>query len=206
MNLAQALIDVGLARIPEFLDRDTCAALIRQVRGSASSEACGFINLDTMTVEFDPRTRKGSEVKVDEHANALVATRAESVRPILAARFRKTLTRLQSSQFMAYAPGDFYAFHRDTEGKRGEPDDVLARKLSWVIFLNDEAESASEGAYQGGALQFYAHDIVPDGAFAETAISIHGRAGLFVAFDPRVLHRVQPVVAGNRYTIVGGFE
>lgn len=206
MNVAEALIDVGVTRIPDFLDRETCAALIRHVRGTNDSEACGFINLDTMTVQFDPKLRKGREVNVNLHVKELVNKPAEGIREILGARFKKTLTRLQNSQFMAYAPGDFYVFHRDTEGKKGEPDDILARKLSWVVFLNDEAESASEGAYEGGALQFYAHDIVPDPAFAETAVSVHGRAGLFVAFDPRVLHRVQPVIAGERFTIVGGFE
>ena len=106
---------------------------------------------------------------------------------------------------MRYDPGDFYAFHRDAAGTADEPEELRALKVSWVLFLNEERASEDAPGYEGGALQFWAHDLVAAPAYAETALSIHGRTGLFVAFEPTVLHRVTPVLGGERFTVVGGY-
>jgi PKHD-type hydroxylase len=76
-----------------------------------------------------------------------------------------------------------YGWHMDQAGNFNRP----CRKLSLVLQLS-EPES-----YEGGSLQL---------KFGEQEETIERKRGLIVAFPSWVLHRVTPVVGGNRQSLV----
>lgn len=98
-------------------------------------------------------------------------------------RYRFEIKGFQSKlQLAIYRPGDFYGWHMDM-GKNNS-----TRKLSISVQLSDADE------YEGGELQFLKHNQTVD------APKVKGAAIIFPSF---VAHRVQPVTAGCRLSIVG---
>lgn len=102
-------------------------------------------------------------------------------------------------QYTRYdGPGDHYAWHRD-----GLDGDVSTRKLSVVVQLTEPGE------YEGGALEFpdlvdlHAGLPAPDSAGHRSPgsdeFSELGTAVLFPAFE---YHRVTPILAGQRRSLV----
>lgn len=208
MNVTQALIDVGVLRIQRFIAPERCAEVLREVRRSTDAYAGTVLDTESgyPVPVVDHGTRKARHVKVSDETKSYLRARMEELMPIVAARFRKPLTGVQDPQCIAYGAGDFFQFHRDTDGSATEPPHVRARKVAAVLFLNDEgATGPGETGYDGGALQFYAHDLVPGPEYAASALSVHGRAGLLVAFDPAVRHQVTPIDRGERVTVVAWY-
>ena len=72
-----------------------------------------------------------------------------------------------------------------------------------VIFLNDHDEMPAQNAYSGGALAFYG--LIHDPRAAKYCFPLFGKTGLLVAFPSDIVHEVQPIVSGERYTIVTWF-
>lgn len=86
-------------------------------------------------------------------------------------------------QLAEYGEGDFFTWHMDFG-----PGMISHRKLSLTVQLS-EAD-----AYEGGDLQFMINDRI------ETAPRTRGSVVIFPSF---VMHRVTPVTAGIRRSIVG---
>lgn len=83
-----------------------------------------------------------------------------------------------------------YDWHRDTNNKEG----MTPRRLTLVLQLSNPDE------YEGGLLQL-GEDRNPD-----TAINIERQKGLIVAFPSWSSHRVTPVTAGTRRSLVLWFS
>jgi PKHD-type hydroxylase len=82
-------------------------------------------------------------------------------------------------QFARYEAGGHYTWHTDI----GDEDERIRRKLALVVQLNDD--------YEGGELQFFPR-----------RLQIPKRAGLVALFPTYLVHRVAPVTAGVRYSLV----
>lgn len=95
-------------------------------------------------------------------------------------------------QFTTYqSPGDFYSWHQD-----GLDGTLSVRKLSVVVQLSDPA------LYEGGELQIFdvAEDADRDDLDAfHAAASAQGSAVVFPSFE---YHRVLPMRAGVRHSLV----
>lgn len=87
-------------------------------------------------------------------------------------------------QLAAYGPGHFYDWHVD----RGRGATASRRKLTVAVQLTDPA------AYTGGELELNA-----DGH----PFNAPNTRGTAVAFAANTLHRVAPVIAGLRHSLVG---
>ncbi len=197
MASADLFRDLGLFVRREFLAPDACSVLKNQLRSSRQRKA-GTV-LEGSRPLVDDMTRRATEVGVPEDASAGIAARLDMLRPELAAHFGKTLTSVRKPKFVAYDPADHFIFHRDRNDAPDEPPHVRLRQVSAVVFLNDRSD------YRGGALQFYARDLFPDGGLPDAKLSLDPEAGILVAFDPHVRHQVQPVRSGTRFTIVTWF-
>lgn len=107
--------------------------------------------------------------------------------------YRFDLTGFEEDlQFTSYdRPGSHYTWHQD-----GLDGPVAHRKLSVVVQLTDPAE------YRGGALEFLevAEDYDPDRRAAHVAAT--SRLGCAVVFPSFEFHRVLPLVAGVRHSLV----
>jgi PKHD-type hydroxylase len=86
------------------------------------------------------------------------------------------------AQFTSYGPGHKFDWHTDVGAA-----DISRRKLTCVIHLNDASE------YQGGELLLFA---------TSTPRKVSHEVGSMIIFPSYVLHRVMPVTAGRRYTLV----
>ncbi len=195
--------ELGVLFAPGFLDAATCAVIREEIRSSRVWKQ-GTI-LQGLEPVVDEATRKARHVKVEEPTRALVRRRLEELGPALAERFARPLRDRQDPQFIAYRPGDFFVFHRDVNGTIGEPDHVRARRLSLVLFLNDCSDAPGPDRFGGGALRFYAPDLLGERAARDEAVSVRPVAGLLLAFDPRVRHQVRPVTHGERFSVVTWF-
>jgi predicted 2-oxoglutarate/Fe(II)-dependent dioxygenase YbiX len=197
MASADLLSDLGLFVRREFLAPDECATLKDQLRSSQQRQT-GAV-LDGSRLVVDEMTRRATEVGAPRDASAAIAARLDTLRPELAAYFGKGLTSVREPRFLAYGPADHFIFHRDRDDSPDEPQEVSARRVSVVVFVNDWID------YRGGALQFYAQDLSPDSGLPEGKVSLDPEAGTLVAFDPHARHQVQPVRSGTRFTMVTWF-
>jgi SM-20-related protein len=101
------------------------------------------------------------------------------------------LSGVESFQFLLYREGDFYKRHADKNDRIDTPDYIKARRVSIVIFLDDETIS-----YTGGTLAVWG----PAGP-----IRVKGETGKVVAFRSELMHEVEPVQSGERYSIVSWY-
>ncbi len=124
---------------------------------------------------------------------SLVADRLAALKPDLDAHFGVALGAGEGVTFYRYAPGDFFAPHRDT---------YADRRASIVIFLNDPAGTAGV-TYEGGSLVLF--DLFDDDRMKNHGVSVTPGAGLLVAFRPELRHEVTPVTAGTRCVAVERF-
>lgn len=87
-------------------------------------------------------------------------------------------------QYTVYAnDNSHYSWHMDKGNLNSSP-----RKLSMVLQLSDPTE------YEGGDLELMTG--------GETPIKVERKKGLIVAFPSWILHRVTPVTAGTRKSLV----
>ncbi|MBX7249431.1 MAG: Fe2+-dependent dioxygenase [Caulobacteraceae bacterium] len=90
--------------------------------------------------------------------------------------------------FSSYGPGDEYGFHTDDATIESEDGRRMRTDLSFTLFLSDP------DTYEGGAL-------LMDGMDGER--EYRPAAGSVVLYSTGQLHRVTPVVSGERLAAVG---
>ena len=107
----------------------------------------------------------------------------------------------ESVQITRYETGGFYNFHKDGKsdnlGAYNEPENKFmhgnVRKLSMSIILNDD--------YEGGGFEF--------ATLVKEAANIYtpdfNKLGSIIVFPSYMVHRVQPVTQGTRYSLVSWF-
>ena len=103
------------------------------------------------------------------------------------------VTRWESIQITKYEKGDHYGFHIDGKGSHNNTDDQgTVRKISMTIQLNEDYEGGNfEIAYiERGKLK------------TET---VEKSTGTILMFPSNLHHRVKPVTAGTRYSLVAWF-
>lgn len=101
-------------------------------------------------------------------------------------KFQFDLTHFQPLQYGKYKVGGHYTWHYDSG-----PDMPEHRKLSIVLGLSDP------DSYEGGELQINAH------GDQNKPHSLKIKRGDLVVFPSYIGHRVSPVTAGERMTLVG---
>jgi len=107
----------------------------------------------------------------------------------------------EECQFTKYSKGQYYGWHADSWGKPYDKPGPLynkIRKLSVSVSLSDFLE------YEGGALEFDFRNEDPSKSNKkkiQTCTQILPKGSL-VVFPSFVWHRVTPVTAGTRYSLV----
>jgi len=72
------------------------------------------------------------------------------------------------------------------------------------VFLNDSSAEPEADTFCGGSLNFYDRDDVP--ASECSVFGVKGETGLLVAFAAQTIHEVEPVICGERFTIISWFR
>ena len=170
-----------------LLDPALCADLIADAKRSSAvpaqvTKAQGRVDLDM---------RRTSRLFVSAEKEQQINGYLQELKPRLETHFQIQLTGVESFQFLLYREGDFYKRHADKNERADTPDYIKARQVSIVIFLDDETIS-----YTGGTLVIWS---------LAGPIRVPGEAGKVVAFQSELMHEVEPVQSGERYSIVSWY-
>jgi PKHD-type hydroxylase len=109
-----------------------------------------------------------------------VASAIQSVNTI---KYGFSLTYIEAIQYSEYKDGGHYTWHPDSKISSANGD---IRKLSFSLLLNDD--------YEGGKLELFV---------GPTPEEISIKRNQMVIFPSHVLHRVTPVLKGQRNALVG---
>jgi SM-20-related protein len=181
-----------------FLDLEACEQIRAQtITGDAQP---GSVYAGTGEFVIDTRIRRVQRAKLFGSPLEELRAKLLSLTPALEAHFQTKLEGVEDPALMTYRVGDFYTVHRDGTDDSDAPEFFRRRHISAIIFLNSEAEEAKEDSYCGGAVVFYG--VIRQPGCEKYGIDLNGRAGLLVAFPSDVLHEVEPVTSGERFTIV----
>jgi len=193
---SSALFNLYLDR--GFFSPAECVELLRDLSAAPAVPATVH---GRGTPSVDERVRKVSRLTPCATTLALVTRQLLAARERVALHFGVPLTTCEEPQFLLYREGDFFVAHQDGNTPLLRSALEQSRKVSVVIFLNDQADSVAPGSYGGGLLRFTEwradrprgqHDLA-------------GQAGCFVAFASDTTHEVTPVIRGERYTIVSWY-
>jgi len=195
---ASFLVKHGLFVRPGFLDSDTCRTLRKEMDTSVRTSQ-GAILSKNGDHEVDATYRQVNDRKVSPGAIDMVKKKLKGIQAQLEEHFEVTLTRFQTPRFLFYQEGDFYQPHKDNSNQVDAPSFMKDRKVSIVIFLNNE-EIPLRNNYTGGALAFYG--LGNDPRTEKIGFPLHGEEGLLVAFPSHLRHEVTKVTGGKRYTVV----
>jgi SM-20-related protein len=203
MGSPDLLTRLGLFVDESFLDAPVCESVVLEMR-SASGEAAEVYTADNpeqLEEGVRLRQRQAKKVKPADSVKSILSERLEQVRPELEEKFDVRLGGFEPPQFLVYRPGDFHQAHHDAEPDAAE--EIARRKVSVVVFLNDQSEEPQEGSYGGGSLVL--GGLVPGFGDETRGLPVALPAGSIVAFRSDVLHEVKPVTHGERFTVVSWF-
>jgi predicted 2-oxoglutarate/Fe(II)-dependent dioxygenase YbiX len=190
---------LGFLVVEEFVDATFLAALLPELE-AASSRPAEFYRVATgWRVNEDIRRAKWLESSTGMQAR--LSDRLDRLKPTVEDHFQLTLEAFEPPQFLRYEAGDYMRLHVDTEANaEGE---LGQRKVSVIVFFNDQAGDGVRGSYEGGSLVFglrMPSAASPQGSGSMISLPLSGRAGLLVAFPSQIPHEVQPVNHGVRYS------
>jgi SM-20-related protein len=193
--------NLGLFVTPGFLEPRLCDQLRGQL-SQARSTASTLVSEQTSNEGvLNQSVRKTESVHLEGPIRAQIRRRFLDLMPALEDHFQLALADCQGPEFLSYKTGAFYLAHRDAS--KSGPQRASQRRVSAVLFLNAQSKEPAEDTYGGGALMFYG---LLEGSQREKAgLPLAGESGLLVAFRSDLLHEVQPITFGRRYTAVGWF-
>jgi predicted 2-oxoglutarate/Fe(II)-dependent dioxygenase YbiX len=183
--------------LENFLDPPARDAVLTDARAAAGAAATVHGHGRTEAV---PRVRHATQLAVSDATRGLVDRRLSDLAPALTERFGVALSAHESLQFLRYETGGFFVAHQDGNTPLTR-DRTRDRRISIVIFLNDQAIENLPGGYTGGELLFHAP--YPHGDVRQ---AVAGAAGSLLAFRSETTHEVTMVTAGERYTIATWFH
>ena len=135
--------------------------------------------------------RRTSRLFISPEKEQQITGYLQELKPRLENHFHVRLSGVESFQFLLYREGDFYKRHADKNDRADTPAYIKARRVSIVIFLNDETVG-----YSGGTLRVWS---------LSGPNRVQGQTGKAVAFPSEMKHEVEPVQSGERYSIVSWY-
>jgi SM-20-related protein len=194
---------LGLFVVKDFFAPELCARLRLEARSAARAQALAYFKGDAGIGIVDENFRRAKLVKVSKQTRRSVEQHLIAVKPMVEKHFNLPLGGCQDPGFLAYKEGDFFRPHRDISDDPGCPKALKERRVSVVIFLNDQSVEPEPDSYCGGSLIFYG--LIDDPRWKEYGFPLVGERGLLIAFPSEAYHQVSTVTHGERYTIVSWF-
>jgi SM-20-related protein len=191
----------GLLAVPNFLDREVCAEIRREM--AAAGEVAATVRGADRSYAVDQQSRRTNWAEVSDRTTSLVRERLMSLRKHVAENFGIEVSDIQQPQFLRYREGDFFAAHQDRGSDMKGAEFALQRQVSAVIFLNDETDEPGPDTYEGGALTLFG--LLDSHDDRDIGLPVQGEAGALIAFPSEMLHEVRPITRGERFTVVSWF-
>jgi predicted 2-oxoglutarate/Fe(II)-dependent dioxygenase YbiX len=200
MAQARFFAHLGLFVIERFFQPELCAQLRTELRTSAGSP--GTVAQHGRSY-VDETVRKATGRLASTPTTAAVGPSIAAIRADLERHFGLQLADNEPPYFASYRTGDYFRPHADTGTTADGPEQIRARKVTVVVFLNEESELPGPDSYGGGALTFYG--LFDDPAWKPMGLPLKGETGLLVGFRADLIHEVAPVTHGERWTVVSRF-
>jgi SM-20-related protein len=181
--------------INNFIDPHVCDELRAAAKQSVSVPAQVTKSKGRVDIEMR-RTRRLNVLPQTEQIEAYF----QELKPQLETYYDIRLSGFEKLQFLLYREGDFYKRHADKNDKVDSPAYIKARCISVVIFLNDEGQRGQLDSYTGGTLVLWNHR-----DSQSIGLRVKGETGKVIAFPSDLIHEVEPVQSGERYSIVNWF-
>lgn len=178
-----------------FLDTDVCLELRAQAEQTVGVPA----QVTKTTGRVDVTMRQTSRLNCSTQTEELINSHLRHLQPQLENYFDVQLRGFEKFQFLLYRKGDFYKAHADRNDKPESPDYIKARLISIVIFLSRQSLKEQPDSYSGGTF------VIWNSNLRKTQVRIEGEVGKIIAFPSDLVHEVEPVKSGKRYSIVNWF-
>ena len=190
---------LGMFAVKNFLDRNFCAELCNEIE-KAPTRAGTFVRPDTKEEVIDEEVKKRKEVtKLSDDYKDVVNKKLLELMPDISSHYKIELSDIQPPKYSIYETGDFYKTHTDSNVQEDAADFLKERKVSTIIFLNEESSVEKEGSYCGGNLTF--QGLIDNEVFGGFGLPLISEPGMLITFLPDLLHEVTPVTAGKRFAI-----
>lgn len=181
--------------VRNFLDAETCAKIIAEMRASRGGPATVYSSDAVGSV--DERTRRATRIAPSRETTEFVTERLLERKRSVEEHFRVAVSDCEEPQFLRYGVGDFFVAHQDGNTGLLRLDREESRKVSVTILLSRQSESPASGSYCGGSLVFHEWRA----QHARGSFAFGGDEGTLVAFRPETTHEVTPVTHGERFSI-----
>ena len=194
---ADARFDLYVSR--DFFDAETCGELIEEMRRAPVAPATVYGRDESGSV--DERVRKVARLAPARETVERVRRRLLERMGEVGGHFGVSLGDCEEPQFLRYRVGDFFVAHQDGNTGLLRLDREQSRRISVVVFLNQQSDSPEADAYCGGSLVFSDWR----GGEGRAEYPLRGEAGTLVAFRSETTHEVIPVTHGERYSIASWY-
>ncbi len=194
----------GFYSVKNFLDAEFCTSLCDEMSDAPQilgSVAKANTYENTTNEEF---SRRREVINLSNDKLEEIKKRLTSIIPKIETHFKTKIIGLQPLRPSIYKKGDYFKPHSDKKNDPNSPSFMQERKVSIIIFLNEESPIEKEGTYCGGNLTFYGFMDKP--GFENMGIPLVGEQGMLIAFPPERTHQVTEVTAGERFVIVSFYE
>jgi predicted 2-oxoglutarate/Fe(II)-dependent dioxygenase YbiX len=191
--------NLGLFVRNDFLSPDTCAQIRTEMCTSETWKALIYRG-ETGEGILDEGVRKSLRVRVQESTITTVREQMRAIKPSVEQHFQMSLGDCDPPNFLSYGEGAYFKPHLDASGH----PDISYRQVSLVVFLNACTKEPAENCYGGGSLTFYG--LMKGPKWEDCAFSLEADMGSLLAFRSDILHEVQPVTFGQRFSIVSWFQ
>ena len=178
-----------------FLDIEVC----RELRARAEQSEAAPAQVTKATGRIDVSMRQTSRLSFSSDTEELINAYFRRLKSQLDKYYDVQLSGFEKFQFLLYCKGDFYKRHADRNDKPESPDYIKARRISVVIFLSNQNQTSEPDSYTGGTLAVW------NSGSTTTPMKIEGEVGKLIAFPSDLVHEVEPVQSGKRYSIVNWF-
>ena len=192
---------LGLYAARGFLDRDLCAGIVGEAATCVAHPAPLYAKEGGAQVA--EAFRKTLIALMSEAHDQAVRQRLSALAPLLERHFDLELAGFEPPHVLRYPEGCFFRPHVDRLSDEDAPVHLRRRQVSVSIGLNDQADRAGGPGYCGGSLVFAG--LIQDVRAQKFGFPLIGEAGVLIAFPSHMLHEVQAVTYGQRYSIVTWF-
>lgn len=199
MHTTELIASFDLLIEENFLEESTCKEIIAD--GSSAAEVPATVYGGSANGTPDERVRKATHLSPSPATIELIKRRLLDYKSTAERHFGLKLSVIEEPQFLRYRVGDFFVAHQDGNTGLIRLDTESSRKISVVIFLNDQNERPRPGTYGGGSLKFSDYRARP----GQREFVLSAQSGMLVAFRSETTHEVMPVTRGNRYSIVSWY-
>lgn len=189
----------GFFSVKNFLDRDFCENLCKEIKTAPNVKGTLVKPHEKKEVVDEEIKKRLETTKISSELNETVVEKLVNLKNKIADHYDLELSGIQKPKYSIYQTGDYYKTHVDSNIQEDAADFLKQRKVSVIIFLNEESEIKRENSYSGGNLTFYG--LTDNEVFKNFGFPLQSEPGMLITFPPHLPHEVTPVISGTRYAV-----